>query len=318
MKILVTGGTGYLGGRLAQYLSTFSEYEVCLGTRKKTDRLPCLFPGKTVEMKWDSISQLRRICRNIDLIIHAAGMNAADCNENPEEAVKCNALGTAQILKAAKTCGVKRFIYLSTAHVYASPLVGNITEEVCPRNLHPYASSHRAGEDVVRRAHQESCVEGVVIRLANVFGAPVSKAVNCWMLLVNDICKQAVTQRKIQLNSSGQQRRNFVSMNEFCRAIVHMLELPLSHLGDGLFNIGGARSWTVMEMATFVSERAERILDKKVEISPLISPKNESIEELDYDVSKFLKTGFEPSKEIAVETEVNNLIQFCLEHFNPS
>lgn len=315
MKILVTGGFGYLGGRLVRHLTADCTHEIFVGTRGQ-EQLSS--NTKIVRTIWNSSIELRKICSDLDTVIHVAGMNAHDCAQDSALALEINGLNTARLLQAAVLEKVKRFIYISTAHVYANPLIGKMTEETCAKNLHPYASSHRAGEDVVRAAHHRGDIEGIVIRLANTYGAPSHYQVNCWTLLVNDICRQAVMNQKIKLNSSGSQQINLISMADACRAIAYMLELPSNHLRDGLFNIGGARSWTVIEMATFVSERAERILGKKVEIFAPIYAKNENSEELNYDVSKFLKTGFEPSKEIAAETEVNNLIQFCLEHFNRS
>ena len=77
-------------------------------------------------------------------------MNAQNCVTDPVAALEVNAVATARLLQAAIRQGAKRFIYLSTAHVYGSSLSGVITEETCPASLCPYAASHRAGEDVVR------------------------------------------------------------------------------------------------------------------------------------------------------------------------
>jgi len=315
MNLLITGGLGYVGGRLSKYLADFS-YQVLVGTRKKRERISWLPTGKLVQIDWQSKKCLKEICKNVDVIIHAAGMNAQECLQDPVAAMECNALYTASLLQAALFQNVRRFVYFSTAHVYASPLVGKITEDLCTQNLHPYASSHRAGEDVVRAVHNQGDIEGVVIRLSNSYGAPIFPQANCWMLIINDICRQAVISHKIKLKSSGNQQRNFIPMTEVCRATTHLLGLPSKNLGDGVFNVGWTKSWSIMEMANCVSLRAEKIMGKKVEIVCQIDSNNENIKSLEYDTSKLLKSGFQVGGQGPIETEIDNLIYFCLEHFN--
>src|SRR5207245_1641136 len=104
-----------------------------------------------------------------------------------------------KLTDAAKRAGVRRVVYVSTAHVYGAPLAGVITEASCAVSLHPYATSHRAAEDVVRAAHERKTIEGVVIRLSNAYGAPVSEDANCWTLLVNDLCRQAARTKTMVL-----------------------------------------------------------------------------------------------------------------------
>jgi UDP-glucose 4-epimerase len=216
-------------------------------------------------------------------------------------------------LHAAVRQGVKRFIYLSTAHVYGSPLTGVITEENCPISLHPYATSHRAGEDVVRFAHQRGEIEGIVIRLSNAYGAPAHKDANCWMLLVNDLCRQAVTTRRMVLRSSGLQKRDFITLTDACAAIMHLLELPDDELSDGLFNVGGAWSPTIMELSIVLRERAERKLAAEVSFSSLPTEVGEAVPSLNYCIHKLLQTSFKPSANH--QAEIDHLLDFCISCF---
>ena len=199
MNLLITGSFGYLGGRVTHYLAGQPQYSLLLGSRTKREVFHWCNQAETIEINWDSDASLNEVCTNIDAVVHLAGINAQACIANPATAFEVNALLTAKLVQAAVKKGVQRFIHLSTAHVYAAPLAGNITEETCPANLHPYATSHRAGEDVVRFAHQRGEIEGIVVRLSNAFGMPMDKAVNCWMLLVSDLCRQAVMERQMKL-----------------------------------------------------------------------------------------------------------------------
>ena len=312
MKVLITGGFGYLGGRLAQFLSLLPDYKVVLGSRKNNGTPDWLLNAKVVQTEWHSIQQLEKICKGIDVIVHMAGMNAQDCANDPAAAVEFNAVATARLVQAAIKTKVKRFVYLSTAHIYDSPLTGDITEETCPVSLHPYATSHKAAEDVVRAAFNCNQIEGVIIRLSNAFGAPVTKDVNCWMLLVNDLCLQAALNGRMVLKSSGLQRRDFIAITDFCNAVRHLLELPADKLDNGVFNIGGGRSSTIKEMAQIVAERFNVLTGDKPDIEYLTNPNSETSDKLNYKINKLIDTDFKISQKNNFEQETDKLIWFCI------
>jgi len=313
MKLLITGGFGYLGGRLAQFLAP-AGYEILLGTRRQSAPPFWLPQSKVVETRWDSSAALEHACTGVDAVVHLAGMNAQDCAANPVLAVEFNACATARLVHAAVRQRVKRFLYVSTAHVYGSPLSGVITEETCPVSLHPYATSHRAGEDVVRAASQRGEIEGIVARLSNTYGAPARKEVNCWTLLVNDLCRQALTTQRMALHTSGMQRRDFIALTDACRAIRQLLEIPAAKLDNGLFNLGGRWSPTILEMTNRIAERIFVATGRRPGISRKASQADKNQESLDYEISKLVKTGFALSGNDLVDQEIDGLIQFCLKH----
>ncbi len=266
-----------------------------------------------VQTRWDSLAGLEHICSAVDAIVHLAGINAQDCATDPVVALELNAVATARLLQAAVRQRVKRFIYLSTAHVYGSHLTGAITEETCPVSLHPYATSHRAGEDVVRAANQRGEIEGIVIRLSNAYGAPAHKDANCWMLLVNDLCRQAVTTQRMVLRSSGLQRRNFIPLPDACRAIDHLLQLSAQDLARDIFNVGGMWSPTVWEVACLVQERCTVALGFQPQLIRIPPQTGETVTELDYRFDALRQTGFQPSAN-KVE-EIDRLLNFCKASF---
>jgi UDP-glucose 4-epimerase len=161
--------------------------------------------------------------------------------------------------------GVQQFIYLSTAHVYANPLVGVITEENCPRNLHPYATSHLAGEQEVLRANQNRKIRGYILRLSNIFGTPMHVNANCWMLLVNDLCRQAVKDRCLTLRTDGGQHRDFIPMNTVVRMLDGLVDNKIN-VEEGILNIGSGTSKTLLEMTEFIQASCEKALGFKPEL----------------------------------------------------
>jgi len=308
MRVLITGGFGYLGGCLSQHLENQTSHEIFLGTRNKVSPPAWAPHAQVVQTVWDSPDEIKSACLGVDVIVHMAGMNAHDCTNDPVAAFLVNTVGTVKLLQGAIRQGVKRFIYLSTAHVYGNPLTGVITEEIFPTNLHSYASSHRAGEDAVLLAHQKGEIEGIVVRLSNAFGAPMHKEVNCWMLLVNNICRQVVSSRQMVLQSGGLQTRNFVTMSDVCGAITHLILLHVDMIKDGLFNLGG-QMMRVVDMAEMVQERSQKILN----LSPnIIRTKSNSFNinsDLDFRFGKLLSTGFALKGDST--TEIDDTLLMC-------
>lgn len=312
--ILVTGGFGYVGGRVAQQLAAQPDTQVLLGTRAR-QRPPAWLPRATVvTTPWHDMDGLKHACSGVGTILHLAAMNEVDAMRDPVGALEVNAVATSRLLEAAKAEGVERFVYLSTAHVYAMPLVGCIDESTCPRPVHPYATSHRAAEDLVLAAHDTKALVGLVLRLSNSFGAPAHPGVDRWTLLVNDLCRQAAVSGKMVLRSSGLQRRDFVTLRDVARAIAHVIDLPRPEAGNGIFNIGGAWAPTVLEMATLVANRCQATLGFYPEISRPDPANGETSQPLDYRINKIKATGFRLEGDHAAEIDAT--LMFCCQAFS--
>ena len=314
MRILITGGFGYLGGRLAQFLQQSGNHTIVLGSRDRKTKPEWLPNSDIVKIDWHSSDSLNKICERVDVIIHLAGMNASECAADPLMALEFNVVATARFIQAAVSKNVKKFIYFSTAHVYDSPLTGDINESTLPKSYHPYATSHRAAEDVVLAAHSRKEIVGIVFRMSNAFGAPVNKEVNCWTLLVNDLCKQAVKTQKMVLNSTGIQRRDFLTITDVCRATLHMINCDLTISYLPLFNLGGGWSPTVWEMANIISQSylenygTEPILIRKYPSNNQRSP------DLKYNIDLLKSTGFILNSEH--NREIKELLMFCKDSFH--
>lgn len=317
MHILVTGGFGFIGGRVAQQFYS-AGCKVDLGTRKNVDP-PEWLPGACVkQMRWNDSENLEFNCKKIDIIVHASGMNAQDCQRDPLGALEVNGMNTARLVQAAIKAGVKKLIYLSTAHVYGNPLKGVIDESTCPANLHPYASSHRIGEDFVLAAGQRKQIEAIVLRISNGFGSPTHRDVDCWKLLVNDLCRQVVSSGELRLRTLGFQTRDFVTVSDICSAIEYIgksntsirnLDYPWD-----LFNLGCGTTASILEMTQFVQSRVSKTMGFKPAIilpeSKYASPKSSNFE---YRVQKIINTGFNMINN--VKEEIDNLLQFCKINF---
>lgn len=308
-KVLVTGGRGYVGGRVVRWL-TDSGFSLRVGNHRVGLPTPAWLAGaEQVHLDLLAEGDLEAACRGVRQVVHLAAVNEIVCEKDPEQALLVNGLGTLKLLRAAIRAGVKRFIYFSTAHVYHAPLAGVITEETLPRPVHPYAISHRVAEDFVLAARRRGAIQGVVLRLSNGFGPPAEIHVDRWTLLVNDLCRQAVTEGRLVLRSSGLQWRDFVTLTDVARAVQHFLELPDELLGEGLFNLGGEGALPVLELAGRIADRCFQVLKMT---PPIIKPDpgpGEAYEALDYRIDRLKGTGFVLRGKM--DEEIDGTLRFC-------
>ena len=312
MRILITGAFGYLGGRVSSFFSSIPDHEIILASSRnvKTSYLPKHI--KFIQINWEDEQSVLNACSNIDIIIHTAGMNAQECIANPVEALIVNGVYTAKLVKSAILNNVKKIIYFSTAHVYDNPLKGIITEDVCPKNKHPYSTSHLAGEDIVIQSHLSGKIQGVVLRLSNCIGAPTDLNSNCWMLLVNDLCKQVIEKKKMKLNTDGKQLRNFIAISDVCRVLIKLKELNFEIDDNIIFNIGN-KTMPIIKMAQIIQKRSKLILgfSPKLEV---LEQENIEIEDFQYMTNRIDSIGFRSFTDY--EKEIDDLLIFCKNHFS--
>lgn len=308
MRVLITGGFGFVGARVAQLLID-AGHQVRLGTRKLRPVPPQLKGIEVCCIKWESRDSILRACSGVDAVIHAAGMNASDCAADPTKALLVNGVATANLVEAAILSDVNRFFYLSTAHVYASPLQGAINEASVTNNLHPYATSHLAGELSLLYALKQQKISGSVLRLSNAFGPPVVADTNCWMLLANGICRSAVEKNKMVLDSSGVQMRDFVPLSAVCEDILKLLDFSAKDL-PSIINLGSWQATSVLDFAILIQERCANILGIRPALE--IGLRKELAASLNYMSlhSNNLRLG-----ERNIIEEIDQLIYFCRSNF---
>ena len=311
-EVLITGAFGYIGGRVARHLAQVG-HTLRLGTRQAETPAPAwLRNGSVTACDLFHDEQLHTACCGAQCVVHLASINENVCAADPALALEVNGSGTLRALLAAIKAGAGRFIYLSTAHVYGAPLTGTISETSLPRPRHPYAISHRVAEDFVLAAHSKSEIEGVVLRLSNGFGAPENADVDRWTLLVNDLCRQAATTRRMVMRSSGDDWRDFITLADASHAIAHFLALDRATLGDGLFNVGSGHSIQVHAVVDLIAQRCEAVLNFRPEVvrpalhAPVPVP-------LDYRIDKLRATGFTPAADM--QTEIDATLRLCRDAF---
>ena len=289
--VLLVGGFGNLGGRIAAHLSQFQDHQIVLASRKKQAAPLWAKDAQTIQLDVTDPTTFTNIPKSVNYIVQLAATNDVDSAQSPELARIVTTEGTASLLNAAIHNGIERFVYFSTAHVYGAPLQGTFNESSPTHAVHPYATTHLEAESVVAAAHENGDIQGIRVRLSNGFGRPMAYETADWRTLTSDLCRQAVLEKRMEMRTDGLQERNFITKTDIARAVQHLIALPKTDVSNGLFNLGGSGSQTLLTMANMIQERAQKKFGVEI---PLHRPEptNTDSQHLNFDIHKLLNTGF--------------------------
>ena len=311
--VLITGGLGYLGGRFSQYFAEIG-YRVFVGSSRTDAELPfALKECSLVHTDFNDVASLTNVLSEVDSIVHLASLNAKQSLQDPQLAIKVNGIGMYNLIQASTKTKIEHLLYFSTAHIYGSSLIGQVTENTLPRPTNPYAITHRLAEDILMAAIANGDIRGTVIRLSNAIGMPITKEVNCWMLFVNDACKQAIVSQRIVINANPRIRRDFIPVNSVCKISEYLLcDRPL--FKDPLLNVGSGVSYSLLSIAEIIADRCQLLFGFHPEI--LFSDDSLNTSEcFDYRVDKLIsKMGYSTNNDL--NSPIDEVLNFCFENFS--
>lgn len=308
-KVLITGGLGFVGGRLARKLS--ARHEVTVSSRNPIDKGIAKLHGISGSFLHQDLLDTGKFPQ-VDTVIHLAALNETDCVKYPSEAIRVNIDQSRQILENAVAVGVTNFIYFSTAHVYRSPLTGFIDERTAPAPQHPYSITHRAAEDYIIAATLQKRIHGIILRLSNSFGAPVMPEVNRWTLLTNDLCRQAIEKGNMSLNTNGCQYRDFICLGDVEKAVERISAVPYQ-FKQIVYNLGAGQSMRVLDMARAVATEYVTLFEREIPLLLPVGSKESKEPHLEFCIDGLKAEGITPENNFG--NELRELLLFCEENF---
>jgi UDP-glucose 4-epimerase len=306
-NILITGGIGYLGSRMVDYLLKEYPYHNIYFTHYNDKHNSIFNEYKNVffrKLDLNVEKDFNNICKNMHIVIHLAFPNEIVCSKDISKSIQEGVKGTYLLLEEAFRNAVERFIFFSTIHVYGENLNSAIYEssDTSP-NHHPYAIAKKSAEDYVNYYNRKKGLNTTIVRLSNGFGAPFHKNINRHNLFFNDVCSQALTNRKIVLKSSSQKKMDFIS---FTSLFLKMDKICFQENEYKTINIGGYESISILEMTNKIAKRINFKLGIKVEIKK--NDKEEVINEnFSYNSNHFTNDN---TFDEAINIEVDKYISF--------
>ena len=313
-NVLLTGGFGTLGGRLAAILAQDEKINLRLASRVKRISPTWAPKAETFVVDFDNSGSVRDMLSDITHVVHLVAMTDFESRAEPDKAQQVNVEYTRRVVEqcAKKT----RFVNLSTIQVYGANLSGTITESTDTNPADAYSQTHLDAEQIVKSAHNAGVLEGVSLRNANGFGAPMSADAKIWQIIANDLCRQAVEKKQLTLKSHGLQYRNFIPFTDVCTAIRHCLFMPSEQTKSPTFNLGSESTIRVLDMAELIAMRCSATLGYKPELNVLGASPESLPTKFAYDSRKLLSTGL--SLTTHFEDEIDGLLAACQKWFKSS
>jgi UDP-glucose 4-epimerase len=311
-KILITGGLGYIGGRLSKILSY--QYEIIISSRKVVSAESLILLNASHAVLHTNLFSADSFPNDIYAIIHLASLNEIDSVSSIDDAINVNIGDTIKIAKLAIKKKVSKFLYFSTVHVYGSPLQGLINEQSSCNPTHPYAATHKSAEDLLKFLYQNVLNEKLIIlRLSNSFGYPIAPDVNRWTLVFNDLCKKAIINGCIQIQSSTNQSRDYITLSDVCAVILNLLHETTITPSASTYNLSSGKSLTLTDVCSIIQKTFNSLYGKSIEA---IYPNNFNINEtLALEISNKKIVSLLHPIENNYQLEVAQLLNFCKIHF---
>lgn len=289
MKILITGGAGFIGSSLAKRLVKDGHQVVVLDSLLRGNKLDKETYTEIDFIKADvrDLDAVINASKGCDLIYHFAAVLGVDIvADNPVETMDVEVIGTRNVVTAAEINNVKRIMYASTSGIYGHSAIENaLTEEVLVDPRTSYAMAKRYNEIYLASHHEEKGIDVVSLRFFNVYGATQDNR-----MVVPRFFEQSLEGQPITVFGTGQQTRDFTYIDDTVEACIRLMPIKGSHI----VNIANEAEWCIEDLAKEIKD----ITKSSSEIIYLEAPKKRYDYEVERRVGSSTKlknlTGYKP------------------------
>jgi len=248
MKILVTGGAGFIGSHIVEYLVQRGDSVTVVDNLNtgKIENLKSVFKKiNFAQIDIRDFKVLKNLMENIDGIFHQAAMaSVQDSFRIPEKFHDVNVNGTENIFKIAKEFGIK-VVYASSSSVYGDTSILPTTESDEKRPINPYAKT-KLEKDKLAEQYAKNGLKVIGLRYFNVFGPRQSKEYAGVIKLFLERIQQGLPPL---VNGDGLQIRDFVYVDDVVNANILSME---SDIDFEFFNIGTGTTISILDLANII------------------------------------------------------------------
>ena len=264
MKLLVTGGAGYIGSIVAARLVGDEHDVVVFDNLQHGHREAVPLPARLVEADLlDREALLLTLNEGFDAVLHFAALALVGESVNhPERYYRTNVGGTLNLLEAMTTSGVSRLVFSSTCAVYGQPDEVPIAETARPQPTNPYGASKLAVDRMISDFSAAHGIGAVSLRYFNVAGASgeLGEDHHPETHLIPNILKAALgTRRQVEIfgtdypTPDGTAIRDYIHIDDL--AVAHVLALGGTRQGEHrIFNLGNGNGFSVREVISAARE----------------------------------------------------------------
>ena len=296
MKVLITGGAGFIGSHLVAHLVDQGNEVLVLDNLLRGNKIEASYLAKITFIEGDVKNEklVEDLSKGCDRIYHLAAILGVDIVADfPMETMETEVIGTRNVVNAALKNNVKKVIYASTSGVYGHTAIErSVDEEIMIDPRTSYAMAKRYNEIYLKAVHEEKGLESLSLRFFNVYGARQDQR-----MVIPRFFDQALKNQPITVFGNGKQTRDFTSVEETIKSMVLLAE---NSTGAEIFNIANETEMTILELAHFIKE----ITNSNAEVKLVRSPQKR----YDYEVERrvgssdklYNLTGFKPTTDIKI------------------
>lgn len=273
MRILITGGAGFIGSNLTKRLVNEGHTITVVDSLLRGNKLDKETYEKITFIKGDvrDADLMIEASKGCDLIFHFAAVLGVDIvADNPVETMDVEVIGTRNIVNAAEINNIKKVMYASTSGIYGhSAIESALTEEVLVDPRTSYAMAKRYNEIYLASHHQEKGLNVISLRFFNVYGHNQDNR-----MVVPRFFEQALNNEPLTVFGSGKQTRDFTYIDDTVEACVRLMNVDGCHI----VNIANEAEWCIEELASQIKD----ITGSSSEIVYIEAPKKR----YDYEVER--------------------------------
>lgn len=247
MKVVVTGGAGFIGSNLAEEL--LKKHEVTVIDNLSTGRIENLdqIINKInfIEGSITDLYLLKEAFSGSDTVFHEAAIPSVERSiDNPIASNEANIDGTLKVLVAARDCNVRKVVYASSSSAYGNTPTMPKREDMKPNPMSPYAVSKLAGEYYCRVFSEVYGLKTARLRYFNVYG-PRQNPESQYAAVIPRFVTRILAHEPPVIYGDGEQTRDFTFVRDVVKANILAMQSP----AEGVFNIACGERVSLNELA---------------------------------------------------------------------
>ncbi|MGC8834028.1 MAG: SDR family oxidoreductase, partial [Armatimonadota bacterium] len=255
MKVLVTGGAGFIGSNLAHKLVS-DGYEVRIADNLSTGRLSNLngIIDQVEFMRVDlsNPDAARRAVSGTEIVFHQAALPSVPRSvRDPIATTIACVMATVAVLTASKEAGVRRVVYAASSSAYGDAEGLPRAETILPSPISPYAAAKLAGEHFCKAFAKVYGLETVALRYFNVFG-PRQDPTSQYAAVIPKFISALLSDQELHIYGDGEQTRDFTYVDNVVEANILAAEAP-GAVGETL-NVATGEQWSINQLVDILEE----------------------------------------------------------------
>lgn len=246
MRILITGGAGFIGVHLANQLHSQGHYVRVLDDLSAGD--PARLDAGINFTRGDinNVPKLWSLLQGVDVVYHLAAQVSIPASVlYPREYNEVNVGGTVSLLEAVRDVGVRRMVFAGSATVYGQQQVEFVHEEMRTNPRVPYAVAKLAAEQYMFNVGLHSGFETVSLRIFNAYG-PSQGLPPTHAPVIPQFMHQIIGHGSIIVHGNGEQVRDFVYVDDVVKALVAAADAP--EVDQQIINVGSGRGASINQV----------------------------------------------------------------------